>query len=256
MTKKNSLDSPEAKRNRKKIEDQIHQIHRRVRNFTIGLILLLIIIFSVLMIIAVKQNPCAKVEGQVEKDNCYYELAELKMLRGYCHKISDNKLSESCLSLIAVNNNDLAICRDLKNSSRGFCIKKIAEKKEDPSVCIEITDQYWSDLCYFELSIILEEASLCNAVLSEKTRNKCFFDFSLRENNTIGCDNIKNKDVKDVCYLNIAVITSNLSICDKTLTLPTYGTCMEHFAILHNDSELCSNIKEDFMKNNCFSNFN
>lgn len=138
-------------------------------------------------------NEMGKFGNQMCKSDCYSKLAKSASNVEDCQAIFDLKKStwSLCMDLLAEKKSDTSICDQAKEIDfsffHGSCLRKIAIKVQDISICKKIEESVAASQCVYAIAEKLKDPELCMEIvnndeprLSVKStvsiRNQCFED--------------------------------------------------------------------------------
>ncbi len=218
-----------------------------------------------------EQLDCWGAQGYFGQQ-CYYNLAMEKEDPTICDKFPDSEPQ-------GYSSNWASTAPYLRKSS---CLRDLAKKTKDPSICKKIKYQLVRDHC---LAVVTQNSSLCEGI-SGRMRNTCYLEVvavtkdpricekmgtdpnSLRscydilsyyyQKQNLGvCESITGADSenrRDACYRNIAKVKWNPSICDKIQSQSYKDECYYGVAIVNRNSSLCDRIQRELYKYECYEN--
>jgi hypothetical protein len=115
-----------------------------------------------------------------DKNDCYYQLANLTGNISLCGNINEQSKSDTCRLDLAKSHRSPAFCSYVENSyQRNTCYYSIIyNEKLEPSACAPIVHQNWRDECYNKVAIDKKNATICEKIEDPFTKNKCVYDSS------------------------------------------------------------------------------
>ena len=143
------------------------------------------------------------------RDDCYYNVFlrwDLKD-KALCYKISNQEIRNSCLTSVAGNTGDDAICQseELNDKDKQRCLDEIAKSsarlKKDPTLCENIKSSgigaSMKDYCYSDLVFKagVKEAEICKKIDDDFVSNNCFSYVAKSLKNIDICSDSRRKDV-------------------------------------------------------------
>jgi len=109
---------------------------------------------------------------------------------------------------------NLDLCRSVGNKwAKDRCLREIAEHLKDSSLCEEIEQESWKNLCIVRVGISTGNRKLCNRVSTKRgdystwtnyrtitdLKKKCQASAKRREDELKLCEGIKEKEIKKAC---------------------------------------------------------
>jgi len=120
---------------------------------------------------------CGLISGypfESPKKSCFKEI----ILRGKrsearsCKKISSELVRNACFFEVAVNKNDLEMCK-YPGWYQKYCYTGIAIKRKDPKICKKITDKFYQSECIIDVAVFTNNLDICNEELKGYNQKKC-----------------------------------------------------------------------------------
>ncbi len=137
--------------------------------------------------------------------NCYQVAASISNNWDYCDYIKEDEWQSNCIYTVSFKTNPpkRELCDRIRNiTTKGFCLRELANEKKDVTVCNEIEDIIEREYCFDNLA---ENAIQVNTTYYlEKTRFDCSVIFSKCDsgewikNNILGVNKNYQK-VSDYC---------------------------------------------------------
>ncbi|MBU0661939.1 MAG: hypothetical protein ABH854_01745 [Candidatus Diapherotrites archaeon] len=156
-----------------------------------------------------------------------------------------------CIIEFAVNNEDETICERLESQSKAVlgrdaisgsvlsreaCYTKIAEKKQDVSLCEKGTQE-----CYSAFAETEGNPEHCDKLLGTTSRMFCTGEKVIDRQ---GCEWI-TADAKEACYLSIALSKNAPELCGDEKAISNTGLrdkCYSEIAFENEDKTLCAEV--------------
>lgn len=187
-------------------------------------------------------DRCSKLDQQNIRDDCYFERAIETNNYRLCDRIKLSTLKWSCKSKIAISKQDLSKCYELQ-SSKDYCLEKIAEIKNNLTICRDISTQYWHDLCYKKFGIKTNNPKLCFEIYNIEDIDECLKEIALSTKNESLCYEMYLPKNKIYCFVNISIAKMDEKVCKGIKNdILRYGICVTKVAKLKNDSSICKKI--------------
>jgi len=187
-----------------------------------------------------KVDLCKDVEQDYEgyRDMCYLGMAEIFEDPSLCDKMEWwNDLCE-----IEFQKDD-SMCDDIEDIEfKEMCYSDIAKNLKDPSICEKIEEQEYKDECYKDLST-------CDKIYDLTDRNQCYL---AKARNTSDCEEVQGEEDKDSCYWNVAEYLKDVSICEELQNLRWKDGCYRSLARELDDVSMCEEIKGSIEKTVCY----
>ena len=187
-------------------------------------------------------DPCT-----LNPDSCYFDNLD-------CELIENEQLKQSCISELAIQNQDLLMCEVLESQSKGYCQEKIAESLNDMSVCQNIDDDYWADNCYFHFATTEGNADHCSFLLEAERIQECYKEIAYEFNDAELCGRL-DKVTSQKCLYSIAKETKDPSICNMMESTLNVDTCKINLAKITENPELCQEITFKLIREDCEAKF-
>lgn len=162
-----------------------------------------------------------------------------------CSGFTDDYYREECLLDYAVAISDLSICLQLSdvNNNKDICIRAIAAKRNDTSLCYEHMDEYQDDACIVEVAKKNVRLELCQG-LDVFWVSECYLQIAVVQNDLEICDLIEESDYnRESCYHEIGKLRMDSSLCEGEGF--DSQACYDFIAKATLDLELCKNISVD-----------
>ncbi len=144
-------------------------------------------------------NYCEETKN---KEDCYFYYISHSYLRSnfedlkieYCDKVKESK-KQTCLALqkqdrdlcnnrlfcLSFFKNELYLCKGITGEDKFKCYRDRALTSKDVSICEEIINPYWKDVCYSEYaSHINSKTSICDEISDKNLRELCYIEVALR----------------------------------------------------------------------------
>ena len=165
-------------------------------------------------------------------DSCYMAIAENSSSAALCGKVSDQNLSNVCLSYVAISTNDSGTCMMISGSGKDACVLKIALDSENATACSLMGNAGLRSECtstvYFDRALALGNASQC-AYLSANADDNATYSM-MGNSNIADYGNLYlnmsqlieyaayyNSSVspRDACYMSMAFLSENSAYCSS-----------------------------------------
>lgn len=234
----------------------------------------LIFFLSILtfIIIACTDNSlnkdCEKFSEQDIIDECYLKLSEKGENPIYCQNIKQAAMKDLCYTDSAIKSLDISFCNKIESTNPFYCYKKIADLTNDISICYDIKDPDWKELCLDNYAKVNSDFQICRQLPDIKLKNNCLINVSVSVNDEGICENIEmtyrcNEVAKLSCvkiftplfdcYQPIALSKKNPEICKKIEDMIFRSQCIKDIAVQEHDSGMCKIIEFDSIKQKCLS---
>jgi hypothetical protein len=240
-------------------------------------------------------GDCPDLLDSVMRDNCYLNKVTTGALKdvSICYKISDDKLRDRCIYMLALEN--IELCPQISAASinlRDDCFYAHAESTGMESTCFRIRDPELLKKCQGAIAQKLcgglgdYEKTLCLAIKTQTPAlcandvnhsQDCYFDVAMNLSDTSACGKLENQATRraceviitknyglcdmfefntssDACYKLVAVELDNYTLCDKTVTATYINDCHEALAIQDNAPSLCGDMVSELRRNQCYAN--
>ncbi|VVC02146.1 Uncharacterised protein [uncultured archaeon] len=205
--------------------------------------------------------PCST-GNIVQKDDCFYALAQGKNDPGICKNIYSVDRLDSCYAMFADSN--LEICKTISDADmKAKCLLANAKSQESEEICKLIEDEQKRGEC------LVEVLPPCMAIMDPDQRNLCL---ALEKGTYTLCTSdgclqayAKNKSDENACalisvqvdrYVCMALVRSNVAACKEAALSPVQDSCVEKAAELLDDSGSCylATAQTDY-SNRCYLHF-
>ncbi|MCK4635167.1 MAG: hypothetical protein KAT37_04830 [Candidatus Aenigmarchaeota archaeon] len=174
--------------------------HKADKRFLITLPIVLIILFCLYFFLQTdvfNTDECARIENPYLREKCYRDKAIDKGDPSICENIEDEEGCDSCRNEVEEalesggggsggegsgdggggTTGDPEIpeegCEVLSGSDRDWCFREMAVGQTDPSICLEIIDDYYRDSCYRYIAMDTGDSSYCDYMEDSKRRKWC-----------------------------------------------------------------------------------
>lgn len=137
------------------------------------------------------------------------------------------------------------------------CLKGLAVKKLDPSLCENIDDNDSKEGCYYEIATTMNDKSLCKKLIFRK--NSCYKNIGISENDSNVCETLKNdyqasKGDYFNCNKKLAVQLQDPLYCQRITNNMNRDNCYSQTAIQLKNPELCENITySEKIRESCYT---
>jgi hypothetical protein len=208
-------------------------------------------------------DKCATIEGFEEQDECIQATAEYSKDIGDCEKFrikeDVNYLKDHCMKRVRKSEERMDYvelysgCKQhLIDISRGYCLRRIAQKNNDTSICDKTTPDEQKDICYAALGQKLQNDTLCQLISLQSEKDECYYNVSISKRDEIICDNIGDKYKKDLCLLENAYQELDAGGCEQIEETLVKQFCIRDIALEMLKPELCEKIDESAIKDECY----
>jgi hypothetical protein len=175
---------------------------------------------------------CSEIEGLIERDECTTEIAVLKEEPSFCS--------------LYIQQGD---------EPEDHCLRKVAGKKRDSSICESIHDTSITDQCYYDVARDSSHEALCEKISSKEIKDSCYLRISLPGGEVAFCEKIKTSlSARESCYQNAGTLQKDASLCDKITDIYKGDECYASVSIATSNAELCERILESGLRDNCYLN--
>ncbi len=180
----------------------------------------------------------------------------------------DNFDVNHCYQALALKNQDLTICDNIKTESifekapedfKAFCYEEVIYAKNDSSLCSLISPETYNDYnvatgrrdsCY-------DRFKLCEKISDANSRDSCYMSKAEYFNDTSACTMVSANNV-DECYTRAGSTNKNISLCQKIKDQDKKQTCFDgvyyNRARDEHNATLCDQVKDPQEKESCHSN--
>jgi len=112
------------------------------------------------------EDTCSLIEEDYYWNNCYDHIAREKSNVHLCHNIWDDGMVDSCLLDVAKAKNNETICLDILGEGiLNGCFKSIAIQKESVAICGFIQNRVWREgNCIKKLAELKNDSSICDSI--------------------------------------------------------------------------------------------
>ena len=212
------------------------------------------IIIPLLLLILVAISSCSEITVTNNGLDLYHERLYF-FLDSLAEEIDcqDPRNQDLCILKEAIESEDISRCEQLPSSFKFDCYTKIAEIKQDFSICDQndISPDERSNfagmhiqrfLCYENVIIAKGNLQLCEDTFEEKEgQNACHIDFAGVIADANICDTkIDEPEDKTFCYIYVAEASGDISLCDEKIEDEYYKQgCYTNVALATEDKSIC-----------------
>ena len=234
-----------------------------MKNLIFIALLLTVMMVSCNITKTIKINDCENFSEQDQIDECYLKHSENII---YCENIKQSAMRDLCYYNFAINDTDLNLCRKMNSTNPFYCYKKIADLTNNASICYDIEDAGWKDLCLKSYGEMNSNFTVCNDINDFNFKNDCLINVSQALNDESICEHIElsyrcNEGVKlncvkirtyqDQCYTPIALNKKDIKICNMIEDLIFRSQCIKALAVQEKDISICKMIEFSPIKEKC-----
>lgn len=145
--------------------------------------------------IGVKTNNealCEKIRMNIpgaltRRESCFDEVAKNKQDSTICEKIQNFHLKNLCYSQIALQKNDISLCRD------DFCYSELNKDKNNKAICLKINDSQKRIECLLDTAKVKRDDTICKNYLTGLETEI----YTLSTKRTLPAN--------DLCYYNLVI---------------------------------------------------
>jgi len=154
----------------------------------------------------------------------------------FCDSFPEYSDKKACYMDFASKTNNVSVCDELLEEYRAFCYSIVALENNDLSICKE--SKKYSQYCYSTFASKTNNLHVCNEC-DKSSREFCYANFALKNNNLSVCDILPGKEKLD-CYIRFAGNIHDLSVCDKLKGSKNVTLCYAYFAFyeVHSDEDI------------------
>lgn len=191
-------------------------------------------------------NPKTNINGQHQVGSQEPPKLELDSCKEDINYNTENK--DQCASLIAIANDDLEACKDIKEGKP-------------------------KDRCYSEIALKRYNSSICANVVAGSEKEYCEFAIGFDSEGKVVCEKVKavwGHLSSNECYMKVAALTKDKSYCDKleygkfVLTSEDLGpskeeqvnACYLEMTKFNKEKSFCENINDEMLKKSCYEDVN
>ena len=172
------------------------------KKFWIWILIVLVVLLALYLIFSLDifrdfTDECARIENPYLREKCYRDKAIDKGDPSICENIEDKDGCDSCRNEVeealesggsgsggggsgdggggSTDNPEIPEegCEALSGSDRDWCFREMAVEQTDPSICLEIIDDYYRDSCYRYIAMDTGDSSYCDYMGNIKRRKWC-----------------------------------------------------------------------------------
>jgi len=180
-------------------------------------------------------------------ENCFENIAIAHRNIEYCDKclLCSEEGKDYCYSRVAEKKNDISICNLISTTAEiNDCYERIAITNKDQKICelIDISKtSYYRDWCYRKIAISSIDQKICEKIQDSDQSNGCKKDVIKETNesnekkinlNISDCDNINQEQYRELCYKKVAIIKKDSSICLMIDANSSYSTVRDRCSLL------------------------
>lgn len=195
--------------------------------------ILLFILFPLLIIGCTQQSSqasqtidCQAKSGQNARNICFLTMALQEGQIEICEKIIENdslgQIKDSCYSNIAAKNGDGSICTNVENPKfADLCQTLVSQANEDCSAKSQISAQgsiSEGDMCVYTRARLRLESDECALISDQNIRDLCFRDVAKYTFDTSLCEKLSNSEPnfrRDECLAVIAGTNGDKTLCSR-----------------------------------------
>lgn len=172
---------------------------------------------------------CHLLKSEALQTWCYNSVANATKSSEPCSYIHDERGREYCQQHLFVALDDLDSCGTLHGTPREGCYEKIAQQRENATICLEMTPGKEREVCIDKVSRDLSDPHSCLFMTKSGARDDCLLSLSLKQGVLDTCWNISDNSLRNSCLLQVALSTNQSDVCEN-LTQPSVAKiCYTHF---------------------------
>lgn len=187
------------------------------------------------MKLAVDENnidACGRVLDSNKMETCYESISKTSL--DACLKVTDEQTKKECLTVHAIEQKSVALCKNIAGGEQKSCIEKI-------------------EPCYYKtgnelllcLALDKDDYKLCNK------NEECITTYAKTKNESIACKELGIASSQNTC-ISIAM---QKDICGDLATAPEKDKCRMNYVIATKDAEACQKITQDTIySQECYTN--
>jgi hypothetical protein len=121
-------------------------------------------------------NVCNNIPNKYYRLDCYVLFSDqVKNITETCNTFKDNETKDICLSTFIPDKNDVSLCYEITNylHYRDMCISKIANIRNDSSICELVQEIKQRDVCYGVIAGNKKDSSICYQIEDQEKRETC-----------------------------------------------------------------------------------
>ena len=172
-----------------------------------------------------------------------------------CSGITDVNSRSECYFHLGVKRMDVKTCAEIDANQtwrKDYCIRLIAIRSLNKSICKGIEAGDTRDFCYWQIAAEKVDHTLCAEMNNTLERDTCYRTIAYNKNDSVFCGYCAISDQRDWCYKYIAYERKDTSICEKINQSDTRYLCM---ADVTKDASFCGEIETEHLKEDCLANY-
>lgn len=188
-----------------------------------------------------------------ERNHCYKSVAIALKDKSICERIDVDYFNRpSCFSSCAIENNDLDLCKSVKDfTPREYCILEIAKKRGDASIC---DLSHSKEKCFYEVATSHKDIDICEKIKEKYKHDECVSFVAISSREPELCKRLKG-------YSPLSTVSpapgepfvekhEKISVEDEQVL----NTCYSRTAKAAKDKKICQNIKDRTLRDTCIKN--
>lgn len=232
-----------------------------------------------------KIRACSYIETLSIRDECFLDLATFFDDISICKNISVQEQKDICYGMIITNNYekyDPSICENILDVSdkgctesfgchyeyrgcyqgcffrRDHCYNRMAEIKNDSTLCSQINESYTKDGCYSHFAYKTLNSTFCDYINGSVVtiRGNCSITINKADFNCSGFINVRDIVNKKNCSVNSNKrsfqCSGFINVLDQSEEVK--NQCYYDIAQFSNNFSSCSKITEYYMQRDCYKN--
>ena len=172
-------------------------------------------------------NACSLLSVDIDKDDCYLDVAGAKEELSVCSKIKHQETFKACVQKVARSKGNIEICSSLDDEpmTQGWCVTEVALAKRDPSLCMRSKDQSTAVDCYSRLAASQADVTVCDGLKAAAQAEQCRSYYARVKIEPDICRELQNDYVHDECLAYIAKQKRDTALCREMRRDEAIGPC-------------------------------
>ncbi len=206
-------------------------------------------------------DACDQILDEPKRTGCYEKLSDDVL--GACLKVSNSTIKNNCLTIHALNEKSLSLCKSLDDETREKqCIEGVDpcyyKNGTSKLFCLAIANEDYTqcnkdEACIIQYNRVNKDINACNELTLPQSKNACI---SIINGNDNICSDLGNQITRDTCRLKYVTETHDVDACTR-ITNDTYYSqeCYTDIAINKIDATYCNFLPAIEFRWNCLINY-
>jgi len=162
----------------------------------------------------------------------------------------------SCLATVAVDTNNVTLCKSLDLKYKNDCLPLIAGHTGDAYLCTDLTDSSSVQACLNSAtSYNRYRLEFCGLFTDQNKKDECFQYIGIQKHDNVACSSVLNKMEQSSCYEENASYNSDPNMCKQIKDSKLMGLCYYRLAVSSKNPQACNDLHDEYsnthLKDSC-----